>query len=239
MRAACCPLQVLNEEKQELRATLAAQENFVQSSRLQQQQLSSEVARLSQALRDTERSLREELRLAEQTRRGEVEGMKKEVSQLTSEMHQRDIAIATLSGSASGIEKQLRAEVERAERRAAELKVGEAGPRTTLKNSLASLRDSYVSSLSALEQENQRLRRELTEVLTRLEASSQRWKGGYERALLHSQATASQERYVHTHTHTFPPCFHYTGSGARQVLNGTNREQVRMIIRLRSRPLNR
>ncbi|XP_028817238.1 centrosomal protein of 63 kDa isoform X2 [Denticeps clupeoides] len=243
--------QVLNEEKQELRATLAAQENFVQSSRLQQQQLSSEVARLSQALRDTERSvrpeaecqqngasgrteqewellevehghalaeakkLREELRLAEQTRRGEVEGMKKEVSQLTSEMHQRDIAIATLSGSASGIEKQLRAEVERAERRAAELKVtqvqldtlkmenqhlnrllekAESRSSKEAENSLASLRDSYVSSLSALEQENQRLRRELTEVLTRLEASSQRWKGGYERALLHSQATASQER---------------------------------------------
>lgn len=49
--------------------------------------------------------------------------MRKEVSQLTSELHQRDITIATLTGSASSIERQLRAEVERAERRASELKV--------------------------------------------------------------------------------------------------------------------
>lgn len=49
--------------------------------------------------------------------------MRKEVSQLTSELHQRDITIATITGSASSAERQLRAEVERAERRAAELKV--------------------------------------------------------------------------------------------------------------------
>lgn len=49
--------------------------------------------------------------------------MRKEVSQLTSELHQRDITIATLTGSASSVERQLRAEVERTERRAAELKV--------------------------------------------------------------------------------------------------------------------
>lgn len=67
--------------------------------------------------------LREELRQAEQTRCAEVEAMRKEVSQLTSELHQRDINIATLTGSASSVERQLRAEVERAERRAAELKV--------------------------------------------------------------------------------------------------------------------
>lgn len=49
--------------------------------------------------------------------------MRKEVSQLTNELHQRDINIATLTGSTSSVERQLRAEVERAERRAAELKV--------------------------------------------------------------------------------------------------------------------
>lgn len=52
--------------------------------------------------------------------------MRREVSQLTNELHQRDISIATLSGSTGSMEKQLRAEVERAERRAAELKVGGA-----------------------------------------------------------------------------------------------------------------
>lgn len=67
--------------------------------------------------------LHEELQQAEQTRCAEVEAMRKEVSQLTTELHQRDITIATLTGSTSSIERQLRAEVERGERRAAELKV--------------------------------------------------------------------------------------------------------------------
>lgn len=67
--------------------------------------------------------LREELQQAEQTRGAEVDAMRKEVSQLTSELHQRDINIATLTGSTSSMERQLRVEVERAERRAAELKV--------------------------------------------------------------------------------------------------------------------
>lgn len=75
--------------------------------------------------------LREELQRAKQTHGGEVEGMRKEVSKLTSELHQRDLAIATLSGSSSGIKQQLRCEVERAERKAAELKVrNETQPHT-------------------------------------------------------------------------------------------------------------
>lgn len=68
--------------------------------------------------------LRDELELTEQRRLWEVESMKKEVSQLASELHQRDITIAMLSGSASSIEQQLRAEMEQSEHRAAELKVG-------------------------------------------------------------------------------------------------------------------
>lgn len=67
--------------------------------------------------------LREELQRAKQTHSGEVEGMRKEVSKLTTELHQRDITIATLNGSSSGIRQQLRSEVERAEQKAAELKV--------------------------------------------------------------------------------------------------------------------
>lgn len=69
--------------------------------------------------------LREELQRAKQTHSGEVEGMRMEVSKLTSELHQRDLTIATLSGSTSGIKQQLRCEVERAEQKAAELKVRE------------------------------------------------------------------------------------------------------------------
>lgn len=49
--------------------------------------------------------------------------MRKEVSKLTAELHQRDVAIATLNGSSSSITQQLHGEVERAEQKAAELKV--------------------------------------------------------------------------------------------------------------------
>ncbi|XP_041912467.1 centrosomal protein of 63 kDa isoform X2 [Alosa sapidissima] len=300
--------QVLSEEKQELKATLDTQEQFLRSSGMQQQQLRAEVTRLTQALQakeqvirsleeclsvgspsaglpsvrqelervtarlhssqacqshlkaelarlresvDSERrprgepsrtgeewkqleeahrraqadakKLREELSIAEQTRRGEVEGMRKEVSQLTNELHQRDISIATLGGSASSIEKQLRAEVERAERRAAELKVTQVQLETLkLENqhlnellervephspkkgdaSLASLRDSYVSSLSSLERENQQLRQDLAEVRARLDASNQTWQDKYERALQLSQnrnPQRSDEETQHRH----------------------------------------
>uniref|UniRef100_A0A8C7LM30 Centrosomal protein 63 n=1 Tax=Oncorhynchus mykiss TaxID=8022 RepID=A0A8C7LM30_ONCMY len=155
--------------------------------------------------------LREELARAEQTRCWEVEGMRKEVSQMTNELHQRDITIATLSGSASSVERQLSGEVERAERRAAELKVTQVQletlkienqhlndllerveSRSTMKGDpcLASLRESYVSSLSSLEQENRQMRQELAEVRARLEASTQTWQDKLDRSLLHNQSRA-------------------------------------------------
>ncbi|MCI4375522.1 hypothetical protein PGIGA_G00110540 [Pangasianodon gigas] len=298
--AAHASCQVLNEEREELRATLDAQDQFVRSSELQQQQLRNEVARLNQSLQAKEhvirsleeclasrsspglasirqelekvitklhcsqtceahlkaefvlfdrlesmrrqraeaskreqewrkleeehahsvtevKRLREELQQAEQTRCAEVEAMRKEVSQLTSELHQRDITIATLTGSASSVERQLRAEVERAERRAAELKMTQVQLETLkLENQhlndllervesrspkrtdgeLASLRDSYVSSLNSLEQENQQLRQDLAEVRARMEASNQTWQDKYERALLqgHSKNANTHDR---------------------------------------------
>lgn len=69
--------------------------------------------------------LREELQRAKQTHSGEVEGMRKEVSKLTGELHQRDLTIATLSGCSSSIKQQLRGEAERAEQKATELQVSE------------------------------------------------------------------------------------------------------------------
>ncbi|KAM6963107.1 centrosomal protein of 63 kDa [Aplochiton taeniatus] len=158
------------------------------------------------------KQLKEELRRAEQKLRGEVEGMREEVSLLTSELHQRDIALATLSGSASSVERQLRGEVERAERRASELKVTQVQLETLkIENqhlnellerlesqspekgqpALASLRDSYVASLSGLEQESRQLRQELAEAQARLHASTQTWQDKYERALL-GQARTGQ-----------------------------------------------
>lgn len=67
--------------------------------------------------------LREELQRAKQTHSGEVEGMRKEVSKLTAELHQRDLTIATLKVSSPSIKQQLCSEVEQAQQKAPELKV--------------------------------------------------------------------------------------------------------------------
>ncbi|XP_038572620.1 centrosomal protein of 63 kDa [Micropterus salmoides] len=151
------------------------------------------------------KKLREELQRAKQTHSGEVEGMRKEVSKLTTELHQRDIAVATLNGSSSSIKQQLRDEVGRAEQKAAELKMTQAQVETLQSEnqhlrglqqrlesqspkggdySLASLRESYVSSLSRLEQENRQLRQALAEMRSRLEVSNLTCQDKYEQALL-------------------------------------------------------
>uniref|UniRef100_A0A8C2B8S2 Centrosomal protein 63 n=1 Tax=Cyprinus carpio TaxID=7962 RepID=A0A8C2B8S2_CYPCA len=291
--------QVLSEEREELKATLDAQDQFVRSAGIQQQQLRQEVIRLNQTLqakiqvirsleeclashglspnlaslrqdlekvtaklnssqtcenhlkaevirlRDKLESMRKhkaemsrrenewkqteeehvhctaeiklcaELERAEQTRCGDLEEMRKEVSQLTSELQQCDITIATLTGSASSNERQLRAEVERAERRASELKVTQVQletlklenqhlndflervqSRSPKKGELASLRDSYASSLNSLEEENRQLRLEITELRARMEANSQTWQDKYERALLQNQNTQNRTKSV-------------------------------------------
>ncbi|AWP11432.1 putative centrosomal protein of 63 kDa [Scophthalmus maximus] len=138
--------------------------------------------------------LREELQRAKQTHGGEVEGMRKEVSQLTGELHQRDLAIASLSGSSSAIKQQLCDELERAERKAAELKMTRAQletkqtenrhlkgllhrlesqlPKSGGGSSLAPLRESHTSTLNSLEQENQQLRQALCEMRDQVGVSS-------------------------------------------------------------------
>nr|XP_023663797.1 centrosomal protein of 63 kDa-like [Paramormyrops kingsleyae] len=222
--------------RQDLEKTLIQ----LQSSRASEEQLKAEVARLQDILENIQgqskassgkhlqpnlleeecsrslgevKKLRDELELTKQRRLWEVESMKKEVSQLASELHQRDITIATLSGSASSIERQLRAEMEQSEHRAAELKVTQVQLETLkienqhltdileqvesrspkkVTGSLASFRHSYVSSLNSLEQENKKLKEELTEVHARLEASTQIWQEKYGRALLQNQGKLSQ-----------------------------------------------
>ncbi|XP_054458568.1 centrosomal protein of 63 kDa isoform X2 [Anoplopoma fimbria] len=151
------------------------------------------------------KKLREDLQRARQTHSGELEGMRKEVSKLTAELHQRDASIAAVKGSSSTIIQQLRGEAERAEQKAAELKMTQAQLETLqtenqhLKgllqrlesqspkrgdSSLPSLRESYVSSLSSMEQENRQLRQAIGEMQARLEVSNQTCQDRYERALL-------------------------------------------------------
>ncbi|MEQ2279200.1 hypothetical protein AMECASPLE_006995 [Ameca splendens] len=158
--------------------------------------------------------LREELERARQTHSGEVEGMKREVSKLTSELHQRDLSIATLSSSSSSIKQQLRSELQRAEQKAAELKMTQAQletlqaenqhlkgllqklpPRSPKGEGFSSLQQSYMSSLSSLEQENQQLRQALTKTHLQLDAPNKTCQEKYEQTLLSHAMTEHLQPY--------------------------------------------
>ena len=52
-----------------------------------------------------------------------MEGMRMEVGELTTELHQRNLAVASLSEKAGSMERQLRDEDEKLERKNAELHV--------------------------------------------------------------------------------------------------------------------
>ncbi|XP_041648038.1 centrosomal protein of 63 kDa isoform X2 [Cheilinus undulatus] len=159
------------------------------------------------------KKLREELQRAKQTHSSELEGMRKEVSKLTSELHQRDMAISTLNSSSSSIKQQLQEEVERAEQTSAELKMTQTQFETLqsenqhLKgqlerlesqspkrgdSALTSLRESYVSSLSSLEQENRQLRQALADLHARHEAPNWNEQAQLSRAIT-SQPQPTQD----------------------------------------------
>ncbi|KAK5930134.1 hypothetical protein CgunFtcFv8_026398 [Champsocephalus gunnari] len=101
----------------------------------------------------------EELLRARQTHSGEVEGMRREVSRLTSELHQRDATICTLKGSPSSI-RQHCGGVGRAAQKEAQLPRGESSPAPRL------------SSLCSLEQENPAQDRQETATKAELQPSA-------------------------------------------------------------------
>ncbi|XP_051062139.1 centrosomal protein of 63 kDa isoform X3 [Phodopus roborovskii] len=68
------------------------------------------------------KKLKEQILQADQTYSSALEGMKLEISQLTRELHQRDITIASAKCSSSDMEKQLKAEMQKAEEKAVEHK---------------------------------------------------------------------------------------------------------------------
>lgn len=67
--------------------------------------------------------MKEQILQAEQSYSSALEGMKMEISQLTRELHQRDITIASTKSSSSDMEKRLKAEIQKAEEKAVEHKV--------------------------------------------------------------------------------------------------------------------
>ncbi|XP_023196020.1 centrosomal protein of 63 kDa isoform X1 [Xiphophorus maculatus] len=138
--------------------------------------------------------LREELETARQTHSAEVEGVRREVSKLTGELHQRDVSISALSGSSASIQQQLRGEVQRAAEAATQLKMTQAQLETlqaenkqlkgllqTLQShspkgdesSAALLQQRYLTSISSLEEENRQLRQALAKHHVQLDAQDE------------------------------------------------------------------
>ncbi|XP_065732285.1 centrosomal protein of 63 kDa isoform X5 [Phocoena phocoena] len=153
-------LEVLQEEKRELKAALQTQENFMCETRIQKEklqaklkatdtqhtvetislesvsttckQLSQELMEKYEELKKMEvhnneyraeiKKLKEQILQAEQSYSSVLEGMKMEISQLTRELHQRDITIASTKSSSSDMERQLKAEIQKAEEKAVEHK---------------------------------------------------------------------------------------------------------------------
>uniref|UniRef100_A0A8C9AYX4 Centrosomal protein of 63 kDa n=1 Tax=Prolemur simus TaxID=1328070 RepID=A0A8C9AYX4_PROSS len=96
--------------------------------------------------REEIKKLKEQIIQAEQSYSSALEGMKMEISQLTRELHQRDITIASAKGSSSDMEKRLKAEMQKSEEKAVEHK-------------------EILDQLESLKLENQHL----SEVVTKLE----------------------------------------------------------------------
>ncbi|XP_033615238.1 centrosomal protein of 63 kDa isoform X3 [Fukomys damarensis] len=143
------------------------------------------------------KTLKEQILQAEQTYSSALEGMKMEISQLTRELHQRDITIASAKCSSSDMEKQLKAEMQKAEEKAVEhkeilnqlesLKLEnrrlsemvmklELGLHEAKEISLADLQENYIETLNKLVSENQQLQKDLMDTKSQLEMATQMCK---------------------------------------------------------------
>uniref|UniRef100_A0A3Q1LI85 Centrosomal protein of 63 kDa n=1 Tax=Bos taurus TaxID=9913 RepID=A0A3Q1LI85_BOVIN len=140
------------------------------------------------------KKLKEQILQAEQSYSSVLEGMKMEISQLTRELHQRDITIASTKSSSSDMEKRLKAEIQKAEEKAVEHKemLGqleslklenrhlsemvmklELGLHEAKEISLADLQENYIEALNKLVSENQQLQKDLMDTKGQLEISTQ------------------------------------------------------------------
>ncbi|XP_036706179.1 centrosomal protein of 63 kDa isoform X3 [Balaenoptera musculus] len=148
------------------------------------------------------KKLKEQILQAEQSYSSVLDGMKVEISQLTRELHQRDITIASTKSSSSDMEKQLKAEIQKAEEKAVEhkeilaqlesLKLEnhrlsemvmklELGLHEAKEVSLADLQENYIEALNKLVSENQQLQKDLMDTKAQLEISTQICKKNHDR----------------------------------------------------------
>ncbi|XP_066412701.1 centrosomal protein of 63 kDa isoform X3 [Molothrus aeneus] len=197
-------LGVAQKKEQHLQSEVTRLENSLVSSNARCVQLSEELGENIKELQSLEedqtesraeiKKLKDQLSQAEQMHSSELEGMKREISRLTQELQQRDITIASASGSTSNLEQQLRAEIERAERKAVEHRVilvqletlrlenrhlseilekTECGKLKGGDGTLRALREDYTAELQKLIAENQQLRKDLAETRAKLGVTAQ------------------------------------------------------------------
>ncbi|XP_030349989.1 centrosomal protein of 63 kDa isoform X4 [Strigops habroptila] len=197
-------LDIAQEKEQHLQSEVTHLENSLVSSNARCVQLSEELDENIKELQSMEehhteskaeiKKLKEQLSQAEQTHSSELEGMKREISRLTQELHQRDITIASASGSTSDLEQRLRTEIERAERKAVEhrvilvqletlrlenrhlsemLKKAECGIPEAKDVTLRALTEDYAAEIKKLKSENQQLRKDLAEARAKPELPQQ------------------------------------------------------------------
>lgn len=125
-------LDVSHSSEELLQAEVTRLEGSLESVSTTCKQLSQELMEKYEELKRMEghnneyrteiKKLKEQILQADQTYSSALEGMKTEISQLTRELHQRDITIASAKCSSSDMEKQLKAEMQKAEEKAVEHK---------------------------------------------------------------------------------------------------------------------
>ncbi|XP_068136519.1 centrosomal protein of 63 kDa [Hyperolius riggenbachi] len=172
-------LSISRMNEQRLQEEVKRLEGQIGSVNLQCQQLQDDVKEKAESLQRLEeehkkcwteiKKLKSQLCQAELSYSSVLDGMKKEVSQLTQELHQRDISLASSSSASKGWEKKVQAERERADREAAQHKDSLAALESLreenqqLKGMLEKQEPNVMLALENLESDNQRLQQELSQ----------------------------------------------------------------------------
>ncbi|XP_044886009.1 centrosomal protein of 63 kDa isoform X7 [Mauremys mutica] len=196
-------LEVLQEEKLELRVTLQSQEDFIKSSKMHQEQLQKELASITETLHSKElliRSLEEHLHEKQ---------LSQEFPELEHVLLQLDLAqkneknlqseVARLEGSLGAINarciqlskelmekcKELRVMEEHHCQAKAEIKKAKDVP-------VADIQESYTTALNKLEAENQQLQKDLAETKAKLEFSTQVCRDKYESIVQQMQSKVTE-----------------------------------------------
>ncbi|XP_036287285.2 centrosomal protein of 63 kDa isoform X10 [Pipistrellus kuhlii] len=125
-------LDLTHTSEELLQAEVTRLESSLESVSITCKQLSQELMEKYEELKKMEvhnneyraeiKKLKEQILQADQSYSSALEGMKLEISQLTRELHQRDVTIASAKSSSSDMEKRLKAEIQKAEEKAVEHK---------------------------------------------------------------------------------------------------------------------